>query len=840
VADAQIKITADTSQAERALGNLQSTISNLASAVIGGAIGKQLIDIADAATILSNKLKTVTNSSADAGIAFNEVARIAKLTGTNIEAVGDLFQKVSLAGQTMGLTLQDSVAVTENFSKALAITGTTGIAASSAMYQFGQSLGRGTVAFEDMKQLQESSAGTLDLIAKQFGKTTAQFLKDVQNYKVGSRDLAAALKQMGSEIDPTFNGMQKTVGQSLQNIRTEFIKTVQKFEDATGAFAKLANGIAYVGDNLDTIIPIAAAFVGAFAATKILASVLALYEMVKVLRAVGTVGAVAGALATGGLTAITAAAGAFLAYQAVDKLFDDMEEKAVLKKQADEAKRLADEAKKAAGVTNALGYQGAEIDFKGLAESAKTFNLANDTEAKLIGLGKYRVEQEKAVLAFAKDQNVAYEKISESQVASTIRLSVLNKIIAQERQDTALQIRKLESESTTNAIADQGVRQVTAQLETYRLSVHEKTYALEKDSMKASIEKTIQTRMQAGLQDNLVTSQIELTSLATKDLDVRQIELAVAKERQKYGVLFTAEAEATLRATLANNQALQVGLALEKQRALSAGQAIPQTQLDKNAMASGVQMNFDPALQALSDYQTKKQAIMDADIGIVNNKNTLLQQLEYDHQQKMLSIEQAQGEMRLKQAGVNNQAILDSVKANQANAVMIQQGGVVAAQGMLGALSGIMGSMSTQSEKAFRAHKALAVAQAVISTYQAAASAIAFPPGPPISLLYVAGAIAAGFAQVNAIKSQQYTGRALGGPVTSGRSYIVGENGPEMFTPGAAGNITPNNEMGMGTTNINFTVVANDTTGFDQLLTSRRGMIQQIVSDAMLEKGRRM
>jgi hypothetical protein len=61
-----------------------------------------------------------------------------------------------------------------------------------------------------------------------------------------------------------------------------------------------------------------------------------------------------------------------------------------------------------------------------------------------------------------------------------------------------------------------------------------------------------------------------------------------------------------------------------------------------------------------------------------------------------------------------------------------------------------------------------------------------------------------------------------------------------MFTPGAAGNITPNNQLGGGATNINFTIVANDTTGFDQLLTSRRGMIQQIVSDAMLEKGQRM
>lgn len=47
--------------------------------------------------------------------------------------------------------------------------------------------------------------------------------------------------------------------------------------------------------------------------------------------------------------------------------------------------------------------------------------------------------------------------------------------------------------------------------------------------------------------------------------------------------------------------------------------------------------------------------------------------------------------------------------------------------------------------------------------------------------------------------------RALGGPVNSGGTYLVGENGPELFTPTIAGNITPNNKMG-GLT-INFSGV---------------------------------
>lgn len=40
--------------------------------------------------------------------------------------------------------------------------------------------------------------------------------------------------------------------------------------------------------------------------------------------------------------------------------------------------------------------------------------------------------------------------------------------------------------------------------------------------------------------------------------------------------------------------------------------------------------------------------------------------------------------------------------------------------------------------------------------------------------------------------------RAAGGPVLGGMSYIVGERGPELFTPGRSGGITPNDQLRAG------------------------------------------
>jgi hypothetical protein len=49
-------------------------------------------------------------------------------------------------------------------------------------------------------------------------------------------------------------------------------------------------------------------------------------------------------------------------------------------------------------------------------------------------------------------------------------------------------------------------------------------------------------------------------------------------------------------------------------------------------------------------------------------------------------------------------------------------------------------------------------------------------------------------------------GRASGGPVSAGTTYLVGENGPELFTSSTSGTIIPNNAMGGGGSTFNITV----------------------------------
>jgi len=74
--------------------------------------------------------------------------------------------------------------------------------------------------------------------------------------------------------------------------------------------------------------------------------------------------------------------------------------------------------------------------------------------------------------------------------------------------------------------------------------------------------------------------------------------------------------------------------------------------------------------------------------------------------------------------------------------------------------------------------------------------------------------------------------RAVGGQVTTGQSYLVGENGPELFRPGASGTIMPNNKVGGGSgVTVNQTI--NISTGVAQTVrTEIAQLMPQIANSA--------
>jgi len=145
----------------------------------------------------------------------------------------------------------------------------------------------------------------------------------------------------------------------------------------------------------------------------------------------------------------------------------------------------------------------------------------------------------------------------------------------------------------------------------------------------------------------------------------------------------------------------------------------------------------------------------------------------------------------------------------------------------------VLRGMAQHNKKAFQLNKAFNLAEAIMSTAKGVAAAL-----PNFLLAGIVGAM--GAVQIATIASQQYTGRRFGGPVSKGGGYIVGEQGPELFTPGATGRITSNEGMiDTRPVNVNFNIQATDASSVDELIVARRGMIVNMVRQATQERGNR-
>ena len=195
--------------------------------------------------------------------------------------------------------------------------------------------------------------------------------------------------------------------------------------------------------------------------------------------------------------------------------------------------------------------------------------------------------------------------------------------------------------------------------------------------------------------------------------------------------------------------------------------------------------------------------------------------------------------------------------------------------------------------KAFEQNKKIQLAQAVVNGMSAIQSGFATQPFFPVGIAMGIMATAMTAMQISAIRKQQFQGgaqetptpqtalsvgkrsnavdvskRATGGELNylrggattgqnlggaggsfqggamgrkgyanGGDGIIVGERGPEVITPSAPVDITPNFALGGGTQNVNFTINAVDAAGVEDVLMNQRGNIIRMIREAANENG---
>lgn len=945
MATAQIRITADTAQAERALGGLNNSLRNLAGIALGGIGVREFAAFSDSVTTLQNKLNQLTPGINDTGKQMSQLNDIVQSTGISMDAVGDIYFSFAKTAGSLGITQAEAAKATEAVAAAMALGGQSAGEASGALLQMGQALKSGVFQGDELRSVLEGMPiDVVQGLADRFGVTVGELKKLGSEGKITATAFTQAILDMhGSvtsrveDLAPTFeatlNRIKSSIGVAFADseVAERMTAALQGIADGleginTGALTEAINGFMVLGQIVATI----------FIAGKLKAWGDELFKLIpglfqlktsgdmvsKVFGGMATDFKILGATFTSSAPLIARLGAGFASLLSIGLRFAgwvgiflavvdviNWVGRAFFGAQGDvisftdifsfmsDVVQVAWYLFKELGgwlggifgpilssIGGAIGWVASKFMEFGVIKTV--IGWVSSLWGKLAGFWTW-LKQKAGVKT---DGQKALDRLMEVPLSDVVaqynagrpgavtriplgagtgggrprgggatgpsNAELIDQATAQRnkayqdliksQQDSLFltQFEGLELESQTAILNanNQLVRDITDNKgrvigQTAGLS------ALEQENLSLLVRQNAEAKARVEVTRSNTQALAEAAQAlrsATMTAEDAAVEDAIFKNRQQYGSAYTAELEAQDR--IQQRQIYNLNQQAQVARVLT-DITRTRTQLEIAQAASSMFGNTQEGM--IKQQQEEQQALefLRAQ-GLISEQSYLDQRILMNQkaQDDILAYEQKIAQTRLQQGGVTNDAVLKAVSDMQAQAAMIQQGGIVGAQGVLGALTNVMGSMGQTSEKAFKAYKALAIAQAIISTYQAAAMAIAFPPGPPLSLIYVAGAVAAGMAQVAAIRAQKYSGRAVGGPVASNSPYIVGERGPELFVPGTAGNIVPNNQLGGGgePVTVNFTILANDTRDFDQLLTSRQGLITQIIRDAQQERGTRI
>jgi len=378
------------------------------------------------------------------------------------------------------------------------------------------------------------------------------------------------------------------------------------------------------------------------------------------------------------------------------------------------------------------------------------------------------------------------------------------------------------------------------------LSGLEKLKATYKESEQAvtNLSLTMETLNQEGLDNTHMYGSIEQAlknATIARDAHLKKLteELEKTKEKNKEDFQAAQQQKRSNELTY-----LSLRAATETNDVLKA--RIQNLSAYKNTLKNIAQAEFEGAISAKDATTLKADAEAAYTQGYQELAEERIQSAREEELEKMRVFMDAEKKKRnellltrqfqFKQAGMSDEVARKAAEN-------IQQYEENKTEFLIGQGANFFKAFSKQSKEAFEAYKAFQIAQALMDTYKAATAAyasLAVIPviGPALGAAAAVAAIGFGMQQVNAIKSQNYSGRQFGGPVTGGSSFMVGENGPEVFTPSQNGRVLNQNQMsGTGTTNVNFTINAVDAEGIDEILVSRRGLITNIIREASETNG---
>lgn len=823
-------------QIKASSNQISSSMRSLTASLATGFSAKEVANMADSYTRFTNQLKVAGLEGMNLAAVQDRLFKVAQQNGVELEAIGTLYSRAAQNQKELGASSSDLIALTKAVAASLRVSGTSTQEASGSLLQLGQALGSPRVQAEEfnslldtMQPLLRGAAKYIDGTGNSLAGLTAK-IKDQNGPGVSNVELFRAIIRAMEDLEKQADSTALTIGAAFTNLTNSLTRYIGEADKANGASAAITSALNTLAENLDTVAEALAVIAGVMGAKYVAAAAQAVIASGAVSTAIFAIEARAiGAATTMEALALTgrAAGGTLLAAfggpigaavlalgagiyaltkytEGAAKETDEYRAKVEDAAKADEtasnlslklasargAERVAVEAAARAEIERTKRtIEAAKADVaaaKAALEKARSLQAAQNTAAASAGgtvpgatAGIMRLTGERGVNQ-AQNELANQQKLLDGAEA---RLRTLESSLVVPSAGGTGSGNSASSKALAKAqksAASHAQRRDRSEQELSRLAVEE---------LQARLDLTTDAKERADLQQDILAEERKQRVAdinQDEDLSAAQKKAALARIAKLYGPPAADSGDIPVSPGL-----LQQAVTRQKEEQL-AREALDRAQAGAQNDQDLLRAQADLAVTradrreielklldlAYEQERAEQQAVIDsatasdAQKQIADARLRILDQLKGYDAERVGRQYESPLEQRRRQARDTAANMSDAVENIELNAVDELTDGLARASTEFIKLGGVAGDVLNSIISDF---VRLAAQQAIFGSLGGGSGGSLL--GGLGNLLGISGA------------------RAAGGPVNGGQTYLVGENGPELFRASSSGTIVPNHQL---------------------------------------------
>lgn len=208
----------------------------------------KLVKMADDFRLLGSRVAIAAGSMELGAQAMSSLVAMSRRTSTSLEANAEVFSRLNQSILQMGGTQRDTLQLTELLGKAIRVSGASATEAKSAMLQFGQALGSGKLAGDELRSLMENAPYLMRQLADGLGVPLGALKKLGEDGKLTAEVVTQALSKAAAKIDEDFKKVPLTLEAAMTVARDQAALAVLSFDNLTGSSSILSGVFKGLGD----------------------------------------------------------------------------------------------------------------------------------------------------------------------------------------------------------------------------------------------------------------------------------------------------------------------------------------------------------------------------------------------------------------------------------------------------------------------------------------------------------------------------------------------------------------------------------------------------------------